>query len=128
MKKIISILFLSVYLLSATEIGQLLKLPELVSHYAEHKEQNQQMSIWDFLYMHYINDFKKDADYAKDMKLPFKASENTAHLMSSVCPTSLEITHITPVAYSARIKKPLIDHPEFSNQYLAAIWQPPRGC
>lgn len=119
---------MSIYLLSATEIGQLLKLPELVSHYAEHKQRNQQMSIWGFLYMHYINDFKMDADYAKDMKLPFKASENTSHLMSSVCPTSLEITHITQVVYNERTKKPLIDHSEFANQYLAAIWQPPRGC
>lgn len=40
MKKMFAIFFLSVYLISTTELSQLLKFPILVEHFIEHKEKN----------------------------------------------------------------------------------------
>ncbi|MBO9691293.1 MULTISPECIES: hypothetical protein [unclassified Chryseobacterium] len=70
MKKLISILLLSLYLVSTTEVYQLLKIPTLVEHYWEHKKLNPEMSLTAFLKTHYDHPVK-DGDYGKDQKLPF---------------------------------------------------------
>ncbi|WP_449388231.1 hypothetical protein [Chryseobacterium lineare] len=70
MKKLISILLLSLYLVSTTELYQLLKIPTLIEHYCEHKKLNPEMSLTAFLKTHYENPVK-DGDYGKDQKLPF---------------------------------------------------------
>ncbi|MCG2792010.1 MAG: hypothetical protein L6262_00490 [Weeksellaceae bacterium] len=70
MKKLISILLLSLYLVSTTELYQLLKIPDLIEHYCEHKTLNPQMSVAQFLKMHYDHPVK-DGDYKKDQRLPF---------------------------------------------------------
>lgn len=70
MKKLISILLLFLYLVSTTELYQLLKIPELIEHYIEHKELNPDMTLTAFLRTHYDHPVK-DGDYGKDQKLPF---------------------------------------------------------
>lgn len=70
MKKLISILLLSLYLVSTTELYQLLKIPTLIEHYCEHKKLNPEMSLTAFLKTHYENPVK-DGDFGKDQKLPF---------------------------------------------------------
>ncbi|MCS3869382.1 hypothetical protein J3D55_002298 [Chryseobacterium ginsenosidimutans] len=70
MKKLISILLLSLYLVSTTELYQLLKIPDLIEHYCEHKALNPEMSLTSFLKTHYDHPLK-DGDYGKDQKLPF---------------------------------------------------------
>jgi len=69
-KKLISILLLSLYLVSTTEVYQLLKIPTLIEHYWEHKKLNPEMSLTAFLKTHYDHPVK-DGDYGKDQKLPF---------------------------------------------------------
>jgi hypothetical protein len=127
-KKYIPIFLLSLYLISLTELSQLIKLPMLVEHYSEHKEKNKNLSVLDFLYMHYSQNNVKDADYDKDMKLPFK-SPNT--LLSSL--------EIAPVLFASEnlLLKPipsdskqytLYSEKHLSSAYLASIWQPPKSC
>ncbi|MCX6182126.1 MAG: hypothetical protein NT150_09385 [Bacteroidetes bacterium] len=70
MKKLLAISLLSLYLLTLTEVGQLIKLPLLVDHFIEHKEKDQNLSLLDFLAMHYSHSHTPDAD---DLKLPFKS-------------------------------------------------------
>ena len=72
MKRIIALTFLSLYLISTTELHQLLKLPALVEHFSEHQQKDKTITLWKFLCIHYANGNKKDADYEKDSKLPFK--------------------------------------------------------
>jgi hypothetical protein len=79
-KKLISILLLSLYLISTTEVYQLLKIPTLIEHYWEHKKLNPEMSLTAFLKTHYENPVK-DGDYGKDQKLPF----------GSFCPINFDI-------------------------------------
>ncbi len=71
-KKKLAILLASVYLFGATDAGQLLKLPLLISHYIKHKEENPQTTLISFFKMHYVDPQPYDADYAQDMQLPFK--------------------------------------------------------
>ena len=127
-KKYIPIFLLSIYLISLTELSQLMKLPMLVEHYLEHKEENKNLSVLGFLYIHYAQKNVKDADYEKDMKLPFK-TPNT--LLSSV--------EIAPVLFGSEkfILKPIpsdskqysfYSEKHLSSAYLASIWQPPKSC
>jgi hypothetical protein len=74
-KKAIAILCFSVYLFGATDAHQLLRLPLLVQHYVQHKKANSQLSIIDFLKIHYSSKVVVDADYKQDMQLPFKTHE-----------------------------------------------------
>ncbi|HRO41556.1 MAG TPA: hypothetical protein PL009_01885 [Flavipsychrobacter sp.] len=127
LRRLLSILFLSVYLIAATEMQQLLKLPLLIEHYTEHKQQSSHLSLWQFLRMHYANGNEKDADYDKDMKLPFKTHTETVHLLlflSSVSHFSVAERIIYAIPQKFVIHADDVVHAA----YAAAIWQPPRGC
>lgn len=119
-------MLLVLYLVSTTELYQLLKIPDLVEHYCEHKALNPEMSLTAFLKTHY-NHPVKDGDYGKDQKLPF-------------------IIHSAPLAlfftveqgYRCEIKNnnsgPTISHKIPScnvnfcyKGYINSVWEPPRN-
>ncbi len=53
------------------------KIPSLLEHYSQHKNQNAQLSFGDFMFMHYVGDDANDQDNSSDEQLPFKStSEN----------------------------------------------------
>lgn len=102
-------------------------MPLLVEHFIEHSEQNQQITLWQFLYVHYVIDHGKDADHQKDMRLPFKTHDNCVTSVLNVYLPTQKINVINPVRY--------IENQHFRKQetllqstFLANIWQPPRIC
>ncbi|HEY1056146.1 MAG TPA: hypothetical protein VGE24_13460 [Emticicia sp.] len=128
MKKAISILLLTTFLLSTTEFYQLLKLPFFIEHFAEHKQLNKGTTLWTFLKIHYSNDNIRYSDYDKDMRLPFKSHDGSVNNLSP---------SFAPAFYSYRIIKPIESEINtfkdnhkifFKSAYLSNIWQPPRFC
>jgi hypothetical protein len=125
-KAFISKYLIVIYLLSATEFSQLLKIPVLFSHFVEHQQIDPLMSFSDFLYHHYAIDHGDDGDAATDNKLPFKAHD---HCCSFVFPIS-----IFPTIQFSQPKTIVIEKKNilFSSSvniisaYLSTIWQPPR--
>lgn len=125
MKKLGIIFFIAIHMLSTTEMGQLLKIPVLISHFIEHKQQDR-MSISEYLVHHY-GGHEKDADWDTDMTLPFMKHGDVLHVVV------LEPNHIF-----ASIKKPTFFHnkglysipqkEDFTYSYLSSIWQPPKFC
>jgi hypothetical protein len=73
-KKRAAYIFLAIYLLGATELNQLLKMPLLIEHYMEHKLDNGSLSLLSFMYMHYVGDDGDATDEQKDQNLPFKSA------------------------------------------------------
>jgi hypothetical protein len=128
MKRIIALAFLSMYLISTTELHQFLKLPVLIDHFTEHKQKDTSLTLWKFLCIHYANNSVKDADYDKDSKLPFKTLDN--------CNSSNHITLLPEQKFYFNTilicnEKKVIHkyYPSFSNSsYLESIWQPPKFC
>ena len=127
MKKLISILLLSLYLVSTTELYQFLKVPVLIEHYLEHKEQNPKLTIGSFFKIHYDNPVK-DSDYTTDQKLPFVSHE--AHFII-VC------TPATPFTFQifGKESNPIIKSKQtfyksifYNKDILNSIWQPPKSC
>lgn len=126
MKKHLSILFLSVYLLSITQLGELIKLPLMVEHYMEHKERNSNLTIFEFLCIHYQGQDVPDADYDKDMKLPFKS-------YTSICsvvffPLIQEYKPIQKISSTYKKQNLYTYSFSYSSIYHSSIWQPPRNC
>ena len=74
MKKRAAYIFLGIYLLGATQLQQLLKMPLLLEHYKEHKLDNGNLSLISFIYQHYVGDDGNANDDQKDQNLPFKSA------------------------------------------------------
>lgn len=131
MRRVLAILFLSVYLISTTELGQLLKFPMLVEHYFEHKEKNPQINVMEFLALHYegnhLENHPHDEDYEHDQQLPF-----IVHI--DVLSVSFVLT--PPFSFEIETRKLVVKEPKalplddafLDNNYLSAIWQPPKSC
>ncbi|HUH19403.1 hypothetical protein [Albibacterium sp.] len=130
MKKMFAIFFLSVYLISTTELSQLLKFPILVEHFIEHKEKNPKISVVDFLVLHYNNHLENhplDDDYDQDQKLPFIAPANILNFCFIYAPPlSFEIK--VEIYLSPESKVLPFDDIFSDNDFLSSIWQPPQFC
>ena len=126
LKKLISILCLLVYFFATTEAKQLFKIPVIFQHYAEHREENRQLSLLDFLDMHYMHGSPFDQDYDRDMKLPFKSTGDafsffplTADCMPPSCQVICPQKNIEPFSRISLLDKAL-------QSAENNIWQPPR--
>jgi hypothetical protein len=110
-------------MLSATEISQLFKLPKLIEHVSAH-----QLSLWDFLCMHYGQGNVFDTDYNEDMKLPFKMENNTVALTSSnYYPLLSTVNIIVPTEFTEK-NTYVVTEQFILSSYLSNIWQPPKSC
>jgi hypothetical protein len=72
MRKFTAILFLTLFTISSTEAGQLLKLPLLFQHLNEHMAAGRSHSVLDFITEHYLENHGNDFDEDEDRQLPFK--------------------------------------------------------
>lgn len=131
MRRVLAILFLSVYLISTTELGQLLKFPMLVEHYFEHKEKNPQINVMEFLALHYegnhLENHPHDEDYEHDQQLPFIVHIDVLSVSFVLTPPfSFEIE--TRKLVGKEPKALPLDDTFSDNNYLSTIWQPPKAC
>jgi hypothetical protein len=125
-KSSISKILIIIYLFSATEASQLLKLPLLFSHFIEHQQKEPSMSFGEFLHHHYAAEHHDDGDAATDNKLPFKSHDQC---WSFVFPISIfhtiQLSQIKTIVIEK--KKILISSSaNIFSAYLSTIWQPPR--
>lgn len=127
-RKIAAFIFLSVYLFTATATMELFKLPALVSHYYDHRDENKFITISTFLIQHYFYEDGTDKDAEEDNKLPFKSLENanSVSLISLSPPNLLEYVHNTKEEINNLFG--IYTNQFLPSQYLSAIWQPPRYC
>lgn len=127
MRKRISILFLLVYLTAYTPFREVLKLPVLVEHFMEHRALNPSISILAFLDIHYMHGSPLDADYARDMQLPFKMVSHTSLSVFAIPSAPVFFSTALPL-YSKKEKPILYNSAAYSFNYHNSIWQPPRAC
>lgn len=124
MRKLISILLLSFYLVSTTELYQFLKMPLLIEHYLKHKNLNHEMSFNAFLKAHY-GDPVKDNDSDQDKRLPF-VSHN--HLLSVVFVINsiLDFHCMEKISCFFDVIKTLYKSIFYHKEILDFIWEPPK--
>ncbi|WP_026905254.1 hypothetical protein [Pedobacter glucosidilyticus] len=128
MKKIIAILLLSIHLIATTELYQLLKLPILVEHLIEHKMQDNNITIFEFFSMHYALEDVRDADYERDMQLPFKTHNHINQVDCNVNLPQYSLNVITLPTIIQQHNTPVYRSLFIHSVYLSTIWQPPKTC
>ncbi len=124
--RFVVLLFVLLYTTACTPVLELFKLPVLLAHFNEHKAENSQLSLLDFLQLHYISTHERNVPHQKHSDLPFKTAEYTL--------VSLSVPAL-PVVEKAVPELPLVlrelvypkqQTPSPSSSYFACIWQPPR--
>jgi hypothetical protein len=130
LKKIIAIFFLSIFLCANTEIGQLLKLPTLVQHYFEHRNNKNDdelgISFISFLKNHY----NQNSHHASDAKhshknLPFKTCNcQSFNTMMVLLQQPIFLLHHTAIISIIQITFYAEQH--YTSKSFGSIWQPPK--
>ncbi len=116
-----------VHLFTATELYQLVKLPLLIEHYLEHKEQKSDLSFWTFLKVHYADNIVIDEDHSQDMKLPFKSDDGCINISLTAVIAS-PLSDLTLKLYFSETKTFFPYKESFlPSSFLSNIWQPPKA-
>lgn len=76
------IFLLVVIALNSFSLQHLFKLPILFVHYQEHQQRGTDITVMEFLSMHYWGTDINDDDQARDMELPFKKVEISQSALS----------------------------------------------
>jgi hypothetical protein len=121
-KNLFYIFILHVYLISTTELGQLLKLPFLITHYNEHKLIDETISFQDFILTHFSKEHSGHTNQHK--KLPFKACTSNLVFAPAVI-SQLSFGFIGSImSISKNVCFPTIVFILLKLSY--SIWQPPK--
>ena len=125
MRQTIARSLLCMFLLAATPMGELLKLPLLVHHLLTHLEEDPQMSLGEFFKMHYDQGIVMDEDYHQDMQLPFKSvPSNVCFVLGDI--HGLPLMEMTSMPGKIGKEKIRVNTPDLPSSFLSCIWQPPR--
>jgi hypothetical protein len=105
-----------------------MKVPLFVKHFIEHKTKDHQLTLLEFIEMHYASTDVKDTDYDEDMKLPFKTHNSCVGITSiSFIPNSFADLLIKPILSEEN------SYFNYQERFLtsscpSSIWQPPKAC
>lgn len=126
MRKYFAITFLALYVFTSTEFHEIMKLPNLVTHYNEHKEENKNLTLWKFLCIHYAHGDVFDDDRDKDMKLPYKSTDCHASSLVITLPPSHHYELPFNHSFEEEKKQNIYYHNTFCSDNFQSIWQPPK--
>ena len=126
-KKIAAFFLLFSFMLSGTIARELKKMPELVDHYYDHRQEDRKTDLLSFLFMHYCSEDGTDKDAAEDSRLPFKSAESPAAFSFAYLPLRPVCSLEKPVAIC---NTTCFDPNDafISSLDLDSIWQPPRSA
>lgn len=122
MNKLIVYFLISVFMCANTSIGQLLKIPNLIEHFKEHKNElnNDSISFIDYIVSHYSKDSETSHDHEN---LPFKTYDNSASTLYVFSTITYQILTIKPLITS---KKKFFYNKFFKSKSITSIWLPPK--
>ena len=128
LRKTIAISFLFIFLCANTEIGELLKLPNLIHHFFEHHnhEDEHSISFIDFVKSHY-NDNNKHSDTDKHDEhhnLPFKTFDTSVN-SAFVFENHKYFSFTKPLHFSFKSDVPFSKQ-FYTSDVFACIWLPPK--
>ena len=127
MRRTAAYLFLFVYLFANTELHELAKVGAFVAHFAEHQKENKDITLIEFIKIHYFSGNVVDADYEQDMKLPFKTTDFSNFSPTHTIPQPVFLA-FQPVLSIESVGLPLYDQSALPSSHLNDIWQPPKAC
>jgi len=124
MRKSFAIILISLHLLGNTEANQLLRLPQLLSHFFQHHRQDPSISFFDFVAMHYAGDDGTTADDDFDSQLPcHNLNHNTIGITYSPMVNEMQFCELLlqeAGEYSSRLQTGV------TSKHVLLVLQPPR--
>lgn len=122
MNKLIAYFLISVFMCANTSIGQLLKVPNLIEHYNEHKNEltTDSISFIDYIVSHYSKNAENNHDHED---LPFKTLDNSS---STLFVFSIITYQIQVVKSIISTQKKFFYNKSFKSNLIASIWLPPK--
>lgn len=127
MKKAIACFFVVIFLFSGTELYQVLKFPKLLEHFIEHRGEKRDITFYEFLALHYAGENNYDADYDKDMKLPFKMNNEQFNSFTSLFSHQDDNDILHPDQNTILTISPIYNF-LIPSTFSEPVWQPPRFC
>lgn len=123
MNKLIALFLLFIFMCANTSIGQLLKIPYLIEHYKEHKNETTNISISfiDFIKLHYSKNAEHSHEEHHD--LPFKTLENSSSIIYFAM---IENNQIETISFFNWRKKIFGYYITFKSNLTSSIWLPPK--
>ena len=105
-----------------TSIGQLLKVPNLIEHYNEHKNEltTDSISFIDYIVSHYSKNAENNHDHED---LPFKTLDNSSSTLFAFSIITYQIQVVKPLI---SIQKKFFYNKSFKSNLIASIWLPPK--
>ena len=122
MNKLIAYFLISVFMCANTSIGQLLKVPNLIEHYNEHKNEltTDSISFMDYIVSHYSKNAENNHDHED---LPFKTLDNSS---STLFAFSIITYQIQVIKSLISTQKKFFYNKSFKSNLIASIWLPPK--
>jgi hypothetical protein len=118
-------IFLITAALNTVTLNQFSKLPLFVIHYVHHWHNNNDISLLDFIQMHYFGNDQRDNDNEQDKQLPLKSVAIDA-FQTFTAPTIFDILYRSRIAFistpSASMKDQFIP-----TGIVADIFRPPKA-
>jgi hypothetical protein len=124
MRKILAILLISIHLTGNTELGQLFRFPQLITHFFQHHRLDPSINFFEFIAMHYAGDDGTTADDDIDNQLP---CHNPNHNTLAVVYSPM-IKEIPSIEFSSRKTKEYNSRLQtgITSKHVQLILQPPR--
>lgn len=123
MKKIIAFTLITIFLCANTSIGQLLKVPNLLEHYKEHKTDSvtSSISFIDFLKLHYSKNAENNTE--EHQNLPFKTLDNVTNVFFTISCVNFQIQVVKSIISG---KRKFFYNKSFKSNLITSIWLPPK--
>lgn len=123
MRKLVVILF-ALQVVSAGYLpAELIKLGNLYQHFMEHQKEGSDISLAQFIRLHYFDEKHEASDPKNHESLPL---QHTGHIMTMVFQAPAEAIHIGYTDAESMVSYTLRNDQSFTAGNPAAIFQPPR--
>ena len=117
--------FLVASFLPNRDANEMSKIPALVRHFAEHQQKNPQISVLDFISLHFQDEKHHEEDHEKHTKLPFHHDYNGS-VMNVVCTFPIKFELKSPLFLLSDTNISVSEENLFFTSPSFDIWQPPK--
>jgi hypothetical protein len=125
MRQVVASVLLVIFLFTGTEFSQVLRLPSLVAHFFDHAAE-EDLSIAEFLYMHYAANSAHGHQHERDSQLPFK-SGNGHHAQLSLMLPAAHPEWPVFIAEGMGVAAEPAEAPFVDGGCARMVWQPPKS-
>lgn len=117
---------LAVYLITATEYHELLRIPFLIQHFIDHQE-NEGIDFPTFLSIHYAGSAQSHNHHHEDDHLPFKSCDPIVHMFTAIAEDQHAPEFAIPLSTLSQLPLSCIEDTRLPLGVASSVWRPPQA-